>query len=268
MYANDVAPCVQNGRPVIFFLIYFLVLFEIDRFINQQHLKMKSVKRSNDCELDDNNPKKIKVGEAEKTGETPFLSPVKAYILQAGIEKMRMNIFQAQLERNGGTLCKDMTADVTHLIVDDKMESDRMCRVLKIDTPPTNICIIKSGWLSACFRQKALLDTSDFLLDCSLFAPIKSNDSQSKDNETHIPSAPCSTSSDKNNTPLVDSKPELPMVGMMFDHKAKAMPSEADDSDYCPSGKESDEDMDQPDPATTPSTSPKKYLPVSMTKYQ
>lgn len=215
---------------------------------------MKPLKRSNDSELDANKPKKRKVREAENTSENLFLSPVKAYILQAGIEKMRMHIFQTQLERNGGELCTYLTTYATHLIVDDKMESDRMCRVLKIDTPPTNICIIKSGWLSACFRQKTMLETSDFLLDCSQFAKPDDSQSKPKENETHMPAASCSTSS--------NCKQEFPKVGMMFDHKIKAVHSDADDSDYCPSGRESDEDMKQPSPTTT--TSPKKYLPVSM----
>ncbi|XP_060559922.1 DNA polymerase lambda-like, partial [Ruditapes philippinarum] len=215
---------------------------------------MKTNKRSIESQSNDKELKKRKL---ENSSETPanslnFMKSLNVFILQAGIEKMRMNIFKSQLEKYGGNVENDLTKDVTHFVVDDKMDYDRMCRLLKISTPPTNTCIVKSGWLSACFKAKTLSDTSDFILECPKPEVTK-----------ELPGT--STSSDSKEETNLASRSEFPKVGIMFGHKTKTAQSDNEDSDYCPSGGESEPEADfstSTSSTTTPSTSPKKNLPV------
>ena len=212
---------------------------------------MKSTKRSNNSQSNGKDSKKRKVENASEssTESLNFMKSLNVFILQAGIEKMRMNIFKTQLEKYGGDVKNELKDDVSHLVVDDKMEYSRMCRLLKISTPPTNICIVKSGWLSACFKNKSLIDTSEFILDCP-----------KPDITNEVPET--STSSESKSDAAV--KPEYPKVGVMFGHKTKTTHSDNEDSDYCPSGGESEPEADySTSSSTTPSTSPKKNLPVS-----
>ena len=192
-----------------------------------------------------------------ENGALEFLSPVTAFILQAGIEKLRMQIFKSQLIKFGGTLRDRLCPEVTHLIVDDKMEADRMCRLLKLDKPPENLNIVKSSWLSACFKEKKLMEINLYLLDLSVFdvkPEVKKQDeanNEVQDGKTKEPTS------------------ELPKVGMMFGHK-KNIPKQQDDeddSDYVQSDAESEKANSEPEASSsasnTPSTSPKKALPVS-----
>lgn len=220
---------------------------------------MPPKKRKLDSKHYENDSKRIKPVESAETKEKPtnFLSSLKIFILQAGIEKMRMNIFRSQLEKFGGNLLNDLTEDVTHLVVDDKMEVDRMCRLLNITTPPTNISIVKSSWLSGCFRHKTLLDTSGYKLNCSESTSMNKNDVKCKANVAET--------SASNKRIETESKLSFPKVGVMFGHKPKLVNSGSEDSDYCPSGGESDSESTPSNPSSaksTPSCSPKKNLPV------
>lgn len=193
----------------------------------------------------------------DETGVQNFLSPVTAFILQAGIEKLRMQIFKTQLVKFGGTLLDSLSSDVTHIVVDDKMEADRMCRLLKFDKPPDFGIIVKSSWLSACFKHKKLTDTESYLLDLSMF------DEKAEANKDDNPTVVTEEEQKR------DNKSELPKVGFMFGHKKK-IPNQQqsdDDSDYVRSDVESEGSISEPETSSsasnTPSTSPKKPLPVS-----
>lgn len=102
-----------------------------------------------------------------------FFTNVNIFILNAGIEKARCDILRRQTERFGGTLVsgiEDLGADDAgsgSVVVDDKMEADRMCRLLKIDHPPPYVKAVKSSWLSACIKQKQLVDSVAYELDIS-----------------------------------------------------------------------------------------------------
>lgn len=194
----------------------------------------------------------------QKTNETDqFLSPVVAFILQAGIEKLRMQIFRTQLIKYGGCLKGQLSTDVTHIIVDDKMEADRMCRLLNADKPPDFAVIVKTGWLSKCFKDKKMIDTKPFLLNLTVFEAKP---------ETNKQGDKASTSN--NDTQNDSSKSDFPKVGMMFGHKAKLpqQPDDEADSDYVQSDVDSEDSALGPEvssSSSTPSTSPKKAIPVS-----
>lgn len=185
-----------------------------------------------------------------------FLSPVSAFILQAGIEKLRMQIFKTQLAKFGGSLKDQLSADVTHIVVDDKMEADRMCRLLKIDKPPGYAITVKSSWLSTCFKEKKLVDTQSYLLDLAVLEVKPVVKKQDHDNISEA----------GDNVKDENSKPELPKVGMMFGHKAKQPHQQDDeaDSDYVASDVDSDASSSDPELSSelnVPSTSSGKPLP-------
>ena len=114
----------------------------------------------------------------EKTSS--FLCGIKLYIVCAGIGKTRVELFRKQLEKYGGEYIQTFhVRDTTHILVDEKMDIDRMCRIMKIDdsTILKNICIVKSIWLSSCLKTKICIDTTSYLLT----VPITGNSSSSVD---------------------------------------------------------------------------------------
>ncbi|CAG5130199.1 unnamed protein product [Candidula unifasciata] len=94
-----------------------------------------------------------------------FLTKVTAYIIPAGIEKTRLEIFKNQIVKNGGHIEErfELNDSITHIIVDDKMEVSRLLRLLCIDVFP-KIPVVKSAWLSLCLRKKELVPFEDFQL--------------------------------------------------------------------------------------------------------
>lgn len=94
-----------------------------------------------------------------------FLTKMNAYIIPAGIEKTRLEIFKSQIVKNGGQIEErfDLGGSISHIIVDDKMEVSRMLRLLHIDVFP-KIPVVKSTWLSLCLRKKELVPFEDFQL--------------------------------------------------------------------------------------------------------
>ena len=110
-----------------------------------------------------------------------FLENTKIFILEAGIGKARCDIFKKQLRRNGSEYINTLTDEATHIIVDEKMELDRMCRLLKIETPPENAVVVKSLWLSKCIAEKQMLNTTDYELYTSKYeCPQKVNVSSTR----------------------------------------------------------------------------------------
>ncbi|XP_014669198.1 PREDICTED: DNA polymerase lambda-like isoform X2 [Priapulus caudatus] len=95
-----------------------------------------------------------------------FFTGVTACIVEAGIGKARVEIFRRQLEKYGGTVSQQVTAgNCTHIIVDENMDAARLCRLLKIDKLPiAHARVLKSLWLSACLKNKHLVDTSVYEL--------------------------------------------------------------------------------------------------------
>lgn len=107
-------------------------------------------------------PDSFQVSESNK-----FLHGLKIFILKASIEKMRLQIFKTQLKKYGGIEHDQLEDDTTHLIVDDKMDSERMCRLLKVTYPPNNVEILKTSWLSSCFKYKEMVPINEFKVDIS-----------------------------------------------------------------------------------------------------
>lgn len=89
---------------------------------------------------------------------------VTVFILPAGIGNARCQIFQRQIEQNGGQTERSLCAGVTHVVVDDDMDSDRALRLLKVDCLPSGVQLVKCSWLSSCISGKQLKDEASYSL--------------------------------------------------------------------------------------------------------
>ncbi|XP_063817955.1 DNA polymerase lambda [Pseudophryne corroboree] len=122
------------------------------------------VKRLRENSSSTQDPKKIK---ADIAVQECFFAGVHAHILQAGIGQARSGIFQKQIIQNGGQVSPQFCPEVTHIIVDDGMDCDRAFRLLKLQTLPAGVQLVKSCWLSLCLKEKKTVNTTGY----SLFIP-------------------------------------------------------------------------------------------------
>ncbi|KAG7492873.1 hypothetical protein MATL_G00018640 [Megalops atlanticus] len=119
------------------------------------------VKRKGALEGKEVPPKKRSVDESV-AGH--LFSGVLVYILPAGIGNARCNIFQRQITQNGGQVESVLHPSVTHIIVDDSMDSERALRLLKLERLPPSMQLVRCSWLSRCITEKTLLTTADHCL--------------------------------------------------------------------------------------------------------
>ncbi|KAK2919326.1 hypothetical protein Q8A73_003697 [Channa argus] len=117
---------------------------------------------------------KKKPDECVVTGNT--FNGVTVYILPAGIGNARCQIFQRQIHQNGGHTESALCPSVTHVVVDDNMDSDRALRLLKADRMPSGVQLVKCTWLSLCISEKELLDVTSY----SLVSPERASKTQHK----------------------------------------------------------------------------------------
>lgn len=107
-------------------------------------------------------PAKKKPDECHVTGNT--FDGVRVYILPAGIGNARYQIFERQIQQNGGRTESSLCPTVTHVVVDDNMDVDRALRLLKVDCIPSGVKLVKCIWLSLCISEKKLLDVASYSL--------------------------------------------------------------------------------------------------------
>lgn len=107
-------------------------------------------------------PLKKKPDECDITGNT--FNGVTVYLLPAGIGNARCQIFQRQIQQNGGQTESLLSPSVTHVVVDDNMDCDRALRLLKVDCMPPGVQLVKCTWLSLCISEKELLDEASYCL--------------------------------------------------------------------------------------------------------
>ncbi|XP_009875636.1 PREDICTED: DNA polymerase lambda [Apaloderma vittatum] len=109
-----------------------------------------------------NVPPKILKEEGTEIPQAEWLKPVTAYVLQAGIGQARAEIFNKQIVQNGGVVCKQLSSEVTHVIMAEDMDCDRAFRLLKLTKLPSGLQLVKASWLSACIRDQKLLSTTGY----------------------------------------------------------------------------------------------------------
>ncbi|NWS71617.1 DPOLL polymerase, partial [Crotophaga sulcirostris] len=112
-------------------------------------------------------PPKISKEEGAEIPEAEWLKPVTAYVLQAGIGQTRAEIFHKQIVQNGGVVHNQLSSEVTHVIVAEDMDCDRVFRLLKLTRLPLGLQLVKASWLSSCIRDQKLLSTAGY----SVFIP-------------------------------------------------------------------------------------------------
>ncbi|XP_041640372.1 DNA polymerase lambda [Cheilinus undulatus] len=120
------------------------------------------VKRAKVFQGKDGPPAKKNLDECEVTGS--IFDGITVYILPAGIGNARCQIFQRQIEQNGGHTESSLCPSVTHVVVNDDMDSDRALRLLKMQSMPSGVQLVKCSWLSLCISEKQLLDVGSYSL--------------------------------------------------------------------------------------------------------
>ncbi|KAK3511074.1 hypothetical protein QTP70_030108 [Hemibagrus guttatus] len=98
------------------------------------------------------------------------------HIIPAGIGNARCDIFQQQIVQNGGQVEAAYGPSCTHVVVDESVDRERALRLLKMETFPPAVQLVKCTWLSACISEKKLVSTEDYRLhpcDCPQDAPAE-----------------------------------------------------------------------------------------------
>ncbi|XP_008287148.1 DNA polymerase lambda [Stegastes partitus] len=138
------------------------------------------VKRAKVLPAKDAPPLKKKPDECDITGNT--FNGVTVYLLPAGIGNARCQIFQRQIQQNGGQTESSFSPSVTHVVVDDNMDSGRALRLLKVDCMPPGVQLVKCTWLSLCISEKELMDESSY----SLLSPKRDSETQHENTDEEL----------------------------------------------------------------------------------
>lgn len=139
------------------------------------------VKRAKVFQGKEGPPPKKNSEQCSITGD--IFNGLSVYILPTAIGNARCQIFQRQIQQNGGHAENSLGPNVTHIVVDDSIESDRALRLLKLESMPTEIQLVKCSWLSKCISEKELLDTSTY----SLFQLKSDSETQKCSSNENIP---------------------------------------------------------------------------------
>ncbi|XP_072513756.1 DNA polymerase lambda [Salminus brasiliensis] len=86
------------------------------------------------------------------------------HIVPAGIGKARCDIFRQQIIQNGGKVEAACSPSCTHVVVDESVDKKRALRLLRIETLPPAVELVKCTWLSACISEKRLVSTEEYSL--------------------------------------------------------------------------------------------------------
>ncbi|XP_034717403.1 DNA polymerase lambda isoform X2 [Etheostoma cragini] len=130
------------------------------------------VKRAKVLPGKDAPPAKKKLEECGVPGS--IFNGVSVYILPAGIGTARCQIFQRQIQQNGGQTESSLCPSVTHVVVDDNMNRDRALRLLKVQCMPSGVQLVKCIWLSLCISEKQLLEVDSY----SLISPKRESETK------------------------------------------------------------------------------------------
>jgi len=219
---------------------------------------MSSAKRKG--EEDDCGKEHKKAKRTDETGKTPetvsdnrdsgssFLEKIMAHIVLAGIGKARADLFKKNIVKYGGKYQENFDSRkiglaITHIIVDENMDINRLCRILCVESPPENCKIVTTLWLSKCIKEKKYVNTRYFELAMSAFKSSSSDlDKPSSSKADDI----------SENTDLQTvgndnmDKKSFPKAGIMFRAYKKVAETRGEtsdaDSDYNPSGEEDNDD--------------------------
>ncbi|TSK17976.1 DNA polymerase lambda [Bagarius yarrelli] len=118
------------------------------------------VKRHRSHESKDVPP--VKRTTAQPTGNV--FQGVRVHVVPAGIGNARCDIFRQQIVQNGGQVEAAYSPSCTHVVVDESVDRERASRLLKTETFPPALQLVKCTWLSACISEKELVSTEEYRL--------------------------------------------------------------------------------------------------------
>lgn len=193
------------------------------------------------------------------------LKSLKIFIVQAGIGKSRTDLFKKQIKNLGVTFFDTFDKEkVTHVVVDEKMDVERLVRILKLDSLAelNKVKVVKSLWLSACIKNKEYMNTKEFELtppDATKTCPKSDMKPDPKTPETQG-----ETTVNGNTENKWITQPSMKPMQKQHPHRDTIQKAESDESDYVPSGDEDFyDDLGIGDAAAvSPSVTNYKDLPV------
>ncbi|KAJ7394296.1 hypothetical protein OS493_000098 [Desmophyllum pertusum] len=200
---------------------------------------------------------------------SPDLTGIRAVIVEVGLGKTRASILAKQLERHGGKQHKKLESATTHILIDKKLNIDRVKKYLAVKDITEEVSIVDSEWLSQCLSEGKLVEVKQYILGKdrvevvensaikpSVSKPDDANDVKKSSEEPIIePSGTkleiaASTSNDLNNLASTSRSPTK-----HFASKTQE-PNLDDNSDYTDSGDEGSKSGRSP--VITPNISPEK----------
>ncbi|XP_072240451.1 DNA polymerase lambda [Leuresthes tenuis] len=177
------------------------------------------VKRAKVLQGKDAPPLKRKLDECDVTGNT--FNGVTVYLLPAGIGNARCQIFERQIQQNGGQTENTLNPRVTHVVVGDGMDSDRALRLLKVDCMPSGVHLVKCTWLSLCISERKLLDIDSY----SLILSNRVSETKHEDTKEELPTV---KPTDKTTTEPVTQTEQEETVDMTIPDRKEEIRGEED----------------------------------------
>lgn len=197
-----------------------------------------------------------------QNGTVDDFRSITAFVVPAGIGKIRTELFNKQLRNLGAVCCNSFAGDkVTHVIVDETMDLDRLSRILKLSSfnELASIKIVKSLWLSACIKKKEHIDTSDY----ELLPHVALQSSECTAVDSKSPQKEFSPADGNLDLQKID---QLNKSNPQKHHPFwnKSLKEESEESDYMPSGdEETFDDLGKDDSSVSDAANarPRKNLP-------
>lgn len=202
------------------------------------------------------------------SGGKNFLSGIEAVILEQGLGKARAEILAKQLKNHGGTAVRTAAESTTHILVGNNIRLARVPVLLKVDSVPESVSILRGDWLSKCLVKGEVVPEDDFRVlpeapNPAALSPVKQHQGTSASTSptkgsvdtSQKPSTSTGVAhSDRQDSIAVTEEamlnPKAGMFAVTGRHwksspvKAKPVPVQPDsDSDYVPSD-DGDDDAD------------------------
>ena len=102
-----------------------------------------------------------------------FLSEVHALLLEQGLGKARVSILAKQLEKHGGKVIRTLTESTTHILVGNKTKLGRVPILLKVNSIPETVSVLRADWLSACLTKREVVPENSYRVLPELSPPVK-----------------------------------------------------------------------------------------------
>lgn len=93
-----------------------------------------------------------------------FFTGVHAIILDQGLGKARAQILGKQLEGKGGQVERTLSRRTTHIVVGSNVRLARVSHLLKVESIPESVTVVRADWLSACLVKGEKIDLAPYIV--------------------------------------------------------------------------------------------------------